>query len=101
MSEANEMGVCPKCGKSIKRIATRCVWCFEKVEPLRDVVSNAPASSLSARRACPRAGRAGARLLVVSGLTATTRVKPAAPRSRALRWRPRVLRTGDACEGLV
>ncbi|HEV7765035.1 MAG TPA: hypothetical protein VGQ76_08550 [Thermoanaerobaculia bacterium] len=35
MAEADEMRSCPKCGKSIKTLATRCVWCFEKSEPVR------------------------------------------------------------------
>lgn len=26
---------CPKCGKSIQAAATRCIWCFEKSEPVR------------------------------------------------------------------
>lgn len=45
MMETDEMRDCPKCGKSIKAIATRCVWCFEKSEPVRKAVQRTDSHS--------------------------------------------------------
>jgi len=40
MSETSEMRNCPKCGKSINAAATRCEWCWEKVQPIQATTSH-------------------------------------------------------------
>lgn len=37
MIDPNEIWKCPKCEKTVKATATRCVWCFERIKPVLGV----------------------------------------------------------------